>query len=45
MLGGAVESKDTTFVVPKPFQMLFDCKFHFLMISMDIIMSFVVMRG
>ena len=45
MEGWAVESKNTTFVVRKPFQMLFYCKFRFLMISMDIIMFFVVMRG
>ena len=30
MLGGDVESKNTTFVMPRSLQMLFDCKFMFL---------------
>jgi hypothetical protein len=43
--GGAVESKNMTFVVPRSLQTLFDCKFIFSMISIDSFLSVVVMRG
>jgi hypothetical protein len=45
MWGGTVESKNTTFVVPRSLQTLFDCKFIFLMILIDSFLSVVVMRG
>jgi hypothetical protein len=44
-LGGAVESKNTNFVVSKPLRTLFDCKFRFFMFSIDFDMSVVIMRG
>jgi hypothetical protein len=46
-LGGAVErkKKNTTFVVPRSLQTLFDCKFCFFVNSIDVMMSFVIMRG
>jgi hypothetical protein len=34
-----------TFVVPRSLRMLFECKFCFFMNSIDVMMSFVVMRG
>ena len=44
-LGGTVESKNTTFVVSKPFRTLFYCKFCFFMYLIDFSMFFVIMRG
>jgi hypothetical protein len=45
MWGGAVESKNRTFVMPRSLQTLFDCKFIFSMILIDSFLSVVVMIG
>ena len=44
-LGGAVESRNTNFVMLKSLWTFFNCKFRFFMFSIDFDMSVVIMRG